>query len=109
MLLDHRAVVVRRERSRVRDAVGLLVVEESEAVERAHRDVIIRAVYSGAVLAERAFDDADAPERNISDAGPHYKRNDEPSNNVHQRYRHAQQPVWKSNFRRCDVLAVTRT
>ena len=89
-LLDHRAVIVRRETSGVRDAVRLLVVQESEAVQRPHRYVIIRAVYSGAVLAERAFDDADAPERNISDAGPHYKRNDEPSNNVHQRYRYAQ-------------------
>ena len=43
---------------------------------------------------ERALDDADAPERNIGDAGPDYKRHDEPSNNVHQRYRYAQQPVW---------------
>ena len=82
MRLDHGAVVVWRERSRVRDAVRLLVVQESEAVERAHRDVIIRAVYSGAVLAERAFDDADAPKRNVSDAGPHYKRNDEPGDDV---------------------------
>ena len=82
MLLDHRAVVVRRERSRVRDAVRLLVVQESEAVERPHSDIIIRAVYSGAVLAERAFDDADAPERNVSDAGPHYKRHHEPGDDV---------------------------
>ena len=82
MLLDHGAVVVRRERTRVRDAVRLLVVEESEAVERAHRYVIVRGVDRGAVLAERAFDDADAPKRNVSDAGPHYKRHHEPGDDV---------------------------
>ena len=54
------AVVVLRKRSRVRDAVGLLVVEESEAVERAHRDVVVRGVDRGSILPERAFDDADA-------------------------------------------------
>ena len=72
-LLDHRAVVVRRERSRVRDAVRLLVVEESEAVERAHSDIIIRGEDRGAVLAERPFHDADAPERDVHDAHPDYE------------------------------------
>ena len=71
MLLDHRTVVVRRERSRVCDAVRLLVVQESEAVERAHRDVVVRGVYSGSILPERAFDDADALAKDPAGFGAH--------------------------------------